>query len=115
MTIRSWQTKVDDWISTYGVRYFDELTNTVLLMEEVGELSRFMARQYGEQSFKSETKPEKVQERIEDEMGDILFVLTCLANQMEINLEDVLRKNLLKKTSRDDRRHKQNIKLSDDN
>ena len=98
---------VDEWINTTGVRYFNELTNTAILMEEVGEVARIMARQYGEQSFK------KTDEEIAlaDEMADVLFVLICLANQTGVNLTDALKKNLQKKSIRDAERHHQNPKL----
>ena len=111
MKISTLQTEVDTWIKNYGVRYFDEMTNTVVLMEEVGEFSRLMARQFGEQSFKKDQKPENVMDNISDELGDILFVVTCLANQMNINLEDVVKRNLDKKTNRDRDRHASNEKL----
>lgn len=107
MTITEAQKKVDNWITTYGVRYFSELTNTAVLMEEVGEVARIMARTYGEQSFKKKDKKYK----LEDELADVLFVLLCLANQTGIDLEKALKKNLEKKTSRDKKRHKQNKKL----
>ena len=108
MTIKEAQAKIDQWITTIGVRYFDPLTNTAMLMEEVGEVARVMARQYGEQSFKK--SDEKVS--LGDEMADVMFVLMCLANQCEIDLEDALLKNLAKKTNRDSERHKNNPKLS---
>ena len=107
MTISSAQTTVDTWIKTHGVRYFNEMTNMVLLTEEVGELARIIARKYGEQSFKEgeeNTDPG-------DEMADILFVLICLANQTGVDLESALEKNLEKKTNRDKNRHKNNEKL----
>ncbi|MVZ65618.1 pyrophosphatase [Sphingobacterium sp. DK4209] len=107
MTIAEAQTTVDNWIKTTGVRYFHELTNTAMLMEEVGEVARIMARQYGEQSFKSSDK----EVNLADEMADVLFVLICLANQTGINLTDALNKNLDKKTNRDGERHKNNEKL----
>ena len=107
MTIQEAQTKVDQWIKTTGVRYFNELTNTAILMEEVGEVARIMARQYGEQSFKASDK----EVNLADEMADVLFVLICLANQTGINLTDALEKNLAKKTKRDATRHKENDKL----
>lgn len=107
MTIAEAQTTVDQWIKTTGVRYFNELTNTAMLMEEVGEVARIMARQYGEQSFKSSDK----EVNLADEMADVLFVLICLANQTGINLTDALNKNLDKKTKRDGERHKNNEKL----
>ena len=107
MTIQDAQEKVDNWIKTYGVRYFSELTNMVLLTEEVGELARVIARKYGEQSFKDSDK----EKSMEDEMADILFVLICLANQTGIDLNDALEKNLEKKTLRDNTRHLNNKKL----
>ena len=113
MKISEWQSSVDKWINTIGVRYFDELTNTVLLSEEVGELSRLMARAYGQQSFKKEVSTESIKEQIGDEISDILFVLTCLANQMDIDLTEQLQKNLAKKTNRDIVRHQNNPKLKD--
>jgi NTP pyrophosphatase (non-canonical NTP hydrolase) len=112
MTIKALQTEVDQWIQRYGVRYFHELTNLALLMEEVGELARITARTYGEQSFRPGSEPSDMQEAIADEMADILFVLTCLANQMHVDLETAISKNLEKKTRRDQDRHKQNPKLS---
>jgi NTP pyrophosphatase (non-canonical NTP hydrolase) len=107
MTIEDAQKLVDDWIKTTGVRYFNELTNTAMLMEEVGEVARIMARQYGEQSFKkSDTEV-----NLADEMADVLFVLICLANQTGIDLSDALQKNMDKKNIRDADRHKNNEKL----
>lgn len=107
MTIEEAQQLVDNWIKTTGVRYFNELTNTAMLMEEVGEVARIMARQYGEQSFKkSDTEV-----NLADEMADVLFVLICLANQTGINLTEALEKNLEKKTIRDANRHRNNEKL----
>ncbi len=108
MTIQEAQQIVDKWIKTTGVRYFNELTNTAMLMEEVGEVARIMARQYGEQSFKK--SDEEV--NLADEMADVLFVLICLANQTGIDLTEALEKNLDKKTNRDADRHKNNEKLS---
>lgn len=105
------QKSVDLWIKTLGVRYFNELTNTVLLTEEVGELASLMAREYGEQSYKNKIDSLDAKEKIKDEIGDILFVLTCLSNQMGINLEDCIKSNLEKKTKRDKNRHKENKKL----
>lgn len=107
MTIQEAQQTVDNWINTTGIRYFNELTNTAILMEEVGEVARIMARQYGEQSFKK--SDESVD--LADEMADVLFVLLCLANQTGINLTDALEKNLTKKTVRDADRHQKNDKL----
>ena len=106
MTLKDAQIEVDNWIKTYGVRYFSELTNMAVLTEEVGELARIMARTYGEQSFKEGEKHD-----IGDEMADILWVLICLANQTGIDLTESFRKNLEKKTSRDKDRHKNNPKL----
>lgn len=107
MTIKEAQEIVDKWITTTGVRYFNELTNTAMLMEEVGEVARIMARQYGEQSFKK--SDEEV--NLGDEMADVLFVLICLANQTGIDLTSALEKNLDKKNMRDSERHKSNQKL----
>ncbi|WP_020526772.1 nucleotide pyrophosphohydrolase [Flexithrix dorotheae] len=107
MTIEEAQKVVDEWINTTGIRYFNELTNTAILMEEVGEVARIMSRKYGEQSFKESDK--KVD--LGDEMADVLFVLICLANQTGIDLTDALKKNLNKKTKRDSDRHKNNEKL----
>lgn len=107
MTIEEAQKIVDTWIQTTGVRYFNELTNTAILMEEVGEVARIMARTYGEQSFKNAES----EEDLGDELADVLFVLICLANQTGIDLTDALRKNLDKKTNRDQLRHKKNEKL----
>lgn len=108
MTIEEAQQKIDLWIKQYGVRYFGELTNLALLMEEVGELSRIIARKYGEQS----SKKTDLDKNLEDEMADVLFVLICLANQTGVNLTEALEKNLQKKTMRDAERHKKNEKLS---
>lgn len=107
MTIEEAQKIVDDWIQKYGVRYFNELTNTAILMEEVGEVARIMARRYGEQSEKESDRDKD----LGDEMADVLFVLICLANQTGINLEEALKKNLDKKTGRDSTRHLNNEKL----
>lgn len=106
MTLKDAQIEVDNWIKTYGVRYFSELTNMAVLTEEVGELARIMARTYGDQSFKDGEKHD-----IGDEMADILWVLICLANQTGIDLTEAFRKNLEKKTKRDINRHKNNPKL----
>src|SRR3954465_11423601 len=107
MEIKEAQQLVDKWIKKYGVRYFNELTNTAILMEEVGEVARIMARRYGEQSEKESDKAKD----LADEMADVLFVLICLANQTGIDLEKALEKNLSKKTHRDKDRHQNNIKL----
>lgn len=106
MTLEEAQKEVDHWIKTYGVRYFSELTNMVVLTEEVGELARVMARKYGDQSFKEGEK-----DNLADEMADVLWVLICLANQTGVNLTEAFRQNLEKKTSRDKDRHKNNPKL----
>ncbi len=107
MKISEAQSTIDTWIKTHGVRYFNELTNTAILMEEVGEVARIMARRYGEQSEKESDR----QKDLGDEMADVLFVLMCLANQTGIDLEKALEKNLEKKTNRDSERHKNNEKL----
>ena len=107
MTLDEAQTNVDNWIKTVGVRYFNELTNLGILMEEVGELSRLMVRTYGEQSFKESDKGKD----IADEMADVLWVLICLANQTGVNLTEALQKNFDKKNIRDANRHRENDKL----
>ena len=107
MTIKEAQIAVDEWIKTYGVRYFSELTNMAILTEEVGELARIIARTYGDQSFKESDK----NHNMADEMADILWVLICLANQTEVDLTDAFAKNMEKKTSRDRERHINNEKL----
>lgn len=106
MTVKEAQKKVDQWIREHGVRYFDEMTNMAMLTEEVGELASIMARQYGDQSFK-----EGDQASLEDEMGDVLFVLICIANQTGVDLTQALADNLEKKSQRDQNRHKNNPKL----
>ena len=107
MTIKEAQQKIDDWINTTGVRYFNELTNMAILTEEVGEVARIISRKYGEQSFK---KSDEIYD-LADEMADVLFVLLCLANQTGVDLTDALNKNLIKKEVRDKDRHKNNEKL----
>jgi len=107
MTIQEAQSRIDQWITTTGIRYFNELTNTAILMEEVGEVARIMARRYGEQSFKKSDE----QVDLADEMADVLFVLMCLANQTGIDLAEALEKNMEKKNIRDADRHKNNPKL----
>ncbi len=107
ITIREAQKMVDDWIKTYGVRYFSELTNMTVLTEEVGELARIMARKYGDQSFKEGEK-----HNLGDEMADVLWVLMCLANQTGVDLTEALKKNIEKKTTRDKNRHINNNKLT---
>jgi NTP pyrophosphatase (non-canonical NTP hydrolase) len=111
MTIQEAQHAVDQWISTIGVRYYNELTNTAVLMEEVGEVARLMARLYGEQSFKKAEDAASAPAQLADEMADVLFVLICLANQTGIDLTEALQKNLEKKTRRDAERHAGNEKL----
>lgn len=106
MTIKEAQETIDRWIREHGVRYFDELTNLAVLTEEVGELARIMSRKYGEQSFK-----EGESQELEDELADVLFVLVCIANQTGVDLSEALRKNLTKKTERDQYRHQSNQKL----
>ena len=112
MTINEVQKSIDQWIKQYGVRYFNELTNMALLTEEVGELARLIARKYGEQSFKDPKDEQNIKEKLADEMADVFFVLSCLANQMDIDLEKAIKKNLDKKTKRDHSRHRDNKKLS---
>ncbi|MDR0575759.1 MAG: nucleotide pyrophosphohydrolase [Tannerella sp.] len=107
LTIKEAQKRVDDWIRTYGVRYFSELTNMVILTEEVGELARIISRIYGEQSFKDNDKNRD----IGDEMADVMWALICLANQTGVDLADAFEKNMKKKTERDRERHKNNKKL----
>ncbi len=111
MTINEAQEKVDQWIKTVGVRYFNELTNTAILMEEVGEVARLMSRIYGEQSFKTAEKAATAKEDLAEEMGDVLFVLICLANQSGVNLEHSLQKIMDKRSIRDADRHHNNEKL----
>jgi len=107
ITIQAAQEKVDNWIKTVGVKYFSELTNLGILMEEVGELSRIMVRKYGDQSFKNKEE----EALLSDEMADVLFVLICLANQTGVDLSTALEKNIQKKTLRDSSRHQNNEKL----
>lgn len=107
LTIRESQSIVDEWIKTVGVRYFNELTNMIILTEEVGELASIMARRYGEQSEKESDKNKD----IADEMADVLWVLICLANQTGVDLESAFKNNLEKKNNRDSSRHKENPKL----
>ena len=107
MTIEEAQKQVDEWIKSIGVRYFNELTNTAILMEEVGELARVMARRYGEQSFKESDK----NINLEEEMADVLWILICLANQTGVNLTEAFKATIEKKTKRDATRHLNNEKL----
>ena len=109
MTIKEAQQRVDAWIKEYGVRYFNELTNTAILAEEVGEVARIMARRYGEQSFKENEKSD-----LGDELADVLWVLIFIANQTGVDLTEALEKNLDKKTKRDNKRHINNPKLDRD-
>lgn len=111
MTITELQSKVNQWIETHGVRYFDEMTNLGMLMEEVGEFSRLMTRNFGEQSFKPGKRPADIKKAIADEMADIIFVAVCLANQMDIDLDEAIDENLRKKTERDSDRHHTNENL----
>ncbi|MDD2246446.1 MAG: nucleotide pyrophosphohydrolase [Proteiniphilum sp.] len=108
MTINEAQQQVDNWINSFGVRYFSELTNMAILTEEVGELARIISRTYGDQSFKDSD----LSKNLADEMADVLWVLICLANQTGVDLEDALNKNIIKKTARDSSRHKNNSKLN---
>lgn len=113
MSIQEYQKWVDDWIQTVGVRYFSPLTNMAILTEEVGEVGRLMARMHGDQSFKKDETPENNKTALADELADVFWVLTCLANQNDINLEEALRQNMDKKNRRDSNRHKENPKLKD--
>lgn len=108
LTIEDAQRKVDEWIKTYGVRYFSELTNMAILTEEVGELARVISRTYGDQSFKKSDK----EYNLADEMADVMWVLMCLANQTGVNLTEAFEKNMQKKTDRDKTRHLNNEKLN---
>lgn len=107
MELKELQERVDAWIKEYGVRYFDELTNTAVLMEEVGEVARVMARRYGEQSFK-----EGERDNLAEELGDVLWVIACLANQTGVDLTEAMEANFAKKTARDEKRHKNNPKIA---
>lgn len=111
MTLQQAQATVDEWINTIGVRYYNELTNTAILTEEVGEVARLMARLYGEQSFKRPEDAARAPAQLADEMADVLFVLICLANQTGVDLTEALADNLAKKTRRDRERHQRNEKL----
>ncbi|MFH2065096.1 MAG: nucleotide pyrophosphohydrolase [Pseudomonadota bacterium] len=108
MTVRGYQETIDQWVKAFGVRYFSELTNLGILMEEVGEVARIMVRVYGDQSFKSEDGGKD----LADELADVLFVIGCIANQTGIDLTDAIQKNLEKKSNRDFERHRNNPKLS---
>ena len=111
MTIAQYQKEVDEWIRTIGVRYFNELTNMAILTEEVGEVSRLIARLYGEQSFKKGEDVATAKENLADELADVLWVVTCMANQTGVDLTEAIKRNIDKKTSRDERRHRDNDKL----
>lgn len=111
LTIKETQRSVDEWIKTIGIRYYNELTNMAILMEEVGEVARLMARLYGEQSFKHAEKAATAKDDLADEMADVLFVLICLANQCGVDLTTAFHKNMEKKTNRDRERHAANEKL----
>jgi NTP pyrophosphatase (non-canonical NTP hydrolase) len=107
LSIKQAQKKVDEWIKTHGVRYFNELTNMAILTEEVGEVARIISRQYGEQSFKKK----ETDKELADELADVMFVVICLANQTGVDLTKAFEKNMEKKTKRDNKRHKENKKL----
>jgi NTP pyrophosphatase (non-canonical NTP hydrolase) len=111
MEIKTYQQTVDEWIKTIGVRYFSELTNMAILTEEVGEVARLISRIYGEQSFKNPISQAEQKEKLADELADVIWVVTCLANQTDIDLENALLKNIDKKTNRDSQRHIENKKL----
>lgn len=111
MTLAEYQKEVDQWIQTYGVRYFGELTNMAILTEEVGEVARLISRIYGEQSFKETPSEADQKNMLADEMADVLWVLTCLANQTGIDLTEAIQRNMEKKTNRDKLRHIQNPKI----
>ena len=111
MEISTYQREVDDWIKTIGVRYFSELTNMAILTEEVGEVARLISRMYGEQSFKTQISEDEQKKKLADELADVIWVVTCLANQTGIDLSDAIKDNMDKKTQRDSQRHKNNTKL----
>ena len=111
MTIAQYQKEVDQWINTVGVRYFNELTNMAILTEEVGEVSRLIARIYGEQSFKRREDAAIAKEKLADELADVLWVVNCLANQTGVDLTEAVKRNMDKKTKRDQHRHQDNEKL----
>jgi len=111
MEISTYQREVDEWIKTIGVRYFSELTNMAILTEEVGEVARLVSRMYGEQSFKTPISEDEQKKKLADELADVIWVVTCLANQTGINLSDAIKDNMDKKTQRDSQRHKNNTKL----
>lgn len=111
MTLKTLQEEVDQWITTIGVRYFSELTNTAILTEETGEVARIMARLYGDQSFRTQEEKEAARTQLADEMADLLWVLVCLANQTGVDLTAAIQQNIEKKNSRDKDRHQNNPKL----
>jgi len=111
MTIKDYQNNVDQWIKTIGVRYFNELTNMAILTEEVGEVGRLMARLYGEQSFKRKEDEAVAKDKLADELADVLWVVTCIANQTGIDLTEAIEMNMDKKSSRDKDRHRDNPRL----
>ncbi len=113
LTLKAYQARVDDWVRTHGVRYFNEMTNLAILAEEVGEVARVMARTYGEQSYKPDEQAQAGS--LADELADVLFVVTCLANQTGIDLTAAVESNLRKKAKRDHRRHWENPKLKTNN
>lgn len=115
MTLTTYQKAVDDWIVNIGVRYFSPLTNMAILAEEVGEVGRYIARIHGDQSFKEGEDENNALEKLADELSDVIWVVTCLANQHGFQLEDMLKKNMDKKTKRDSGRHLSNIKLKNNN
>lgn len=112
LTLKDYQQRVDQWVKTFGVRYFDEMTNLGVLVEEVGEVARLMVRMYGEQSFKTNPADTDPMQLLADELADALFVLTCIANQTGIDLTRSVQRNLEKKSQRDNRRHWDNPKLN---
>ena len=111
MEISTYQKEVDEWIKTIGVRYFSELTNMAILTEEVGEVARLVSRMYGEQSFKTQISEDEQKKKLADELADVIWVVTCLANQTGIDLSNAIKDNMDKKTQRDSQRHKNNTKL----
>jgi NTP pyrophosphatase (non-canonical NTP hydrolase) len=111
MEISTYQREVNEWIKTIGVRYFSELTNMAILTEEVGEVARLVSRMYGEQSFKTQISEDEQKKKLADELADVIWVVTCLANQTGIDLSNAIKDNMDKKTQRDSQRHKNNTKL----
>jgi len=111
MEISTYQREVDEWIKNIGVRYFSELTNMAILTEEVGEVARLISRMYGEQSFKTQISEDEQKKKLADELADVIWVVTCLANQTGIDLSNAIKDNMDKKTQRDSQRHKNNTKL----